>query len=966
MRRFSTLRSLPAGSLKSTLLLPKTTLPIRPSLDAAKHKALLKKSTTDLYAQQSLRDPAESGSFILHDGPPYANGALHLGHALNKILKDVVNRVQVLDGKRVVFIPGWDCHGLPIELKALQGASGAGAAEAVERSKSMTPLEIRTLARKLATETVTEQKKGFKEWAVMADWDRAYKTMDKHYEILQLEVFRDMVQRGLIYRRFKPVYWSPSSGTALAEAELEYNEKHASKAAFIKFELREEVIGQSGVAVLIWTTTPWTIPANKAVAVGEKMEYAVVQTVSHGKLLVARERVEYLQEVLGEEVQSVGDETILGKDLVGLSYTHPLLPAEPACPIITADFVSADSGTGLVHLAPGHGMDDYLVCMTHKILPFSPVDNNGRYTTDTLPELHGKEVLYAGTKAVLELLKTSKALLHLQNKYIHKYPYDWRTKLPVIVRATAQWFADAESIKADAVAALENVRFIPETGRSRLTSFVRGRSEWCISRQRAWGVPIPALYDAETGEPLLSEQSVNHVISVLGERGTDAWFDPAVSDEVFLAPEYVGNGKTYIRGKETMDVWFDSGTSWATLSSRLGTTPAPGAAIADLYLEGSDQHRGWFQSSLITSIAARSAPPFKQILTHGFTLDSKGKKMSKSLGNVVSPSDVINSSSSKGASPSIDILRLWVASCDFTKDTTIGPTMLAHVHEILRKARVTSRFLLGILEDWNGVSTPYAELTKIDQLALAHVHRVNTTARASLLSYNFNRAVTNLAAYTSADLSAFYLDIIKDRVYSSAADSPARRSAQTVAALVLRNYVSLLAAIVPVLTQEVWSHAPKTVLAAVPPQERDMLQFFAPEAQWENPELVRDFEALAEVHAAVKLGIERAKTAGRVKVNLETGVEIVVATGGKLQRLLKRYEDELEALFIVSGVRVGESGEAAEWEEVEEFVVAGEKGRVLVRKARGEKCVRCWVYKAPAVGGVCGRCETVLQGMQID
>ena len=957
MRRFftTTTRLCASPSLKSTLLLPRTTFPIRPTSDVSQHASLLERSTEVLYALQKSR--RSKHEFVLHDGPPYANGELHMGHAMNKILKDVINRVAVLQGKTVTYIPGWDCHGLPIELKALQAGSGGGSVtDAMERGKGMSPLEIRRQARELAAATVEIQRRGFEKWGIMAEWEKAYMTMDGEYEIRQLRVFKDMLARGLVYRRFKPVFWSPSSGTALAEAELEYNEKHTSKATFLKMPVVGEIQGVPGVNVAVWTTTPWTLPANKAVAVGEKMAYTVVATRNYGKLLVAEERVEYLRGVLQGEGLEIVKSGIMGADLVGLRYTHPLLPADaPAHPIIAADFVSTDSGTGLVHLAPGHGMDDYLVCQTHNIPPFSPVDNNGRYTTDTLTELVGKEVLYGGTKAVLELLTSSGSLLHLQNKFVHKYPYDWRTKLPIIVRATAQWFADAENIKAPAVAALADVQFIPESGRPRLTAFVKGRNEWCISRQRAWGVPIPALYDAETGEPLLTEKSVDHIISVLVEKGTDAWFTPGVPDDIFVAPEYKMDGKNYIRGMETMDVWFDSGTSWSTLNERLGRE-----TVADLYLEGSDQHRGWFQSSLLTSIAARGKPPFKQILTHGFVLDSKGKKMSKSLGNVVSPSDV--TTTPKSQVPNIDVLRLWVACSDFTKDVSIGPTVLSHVHEVLRKARVTSRFLLGVLSDWDGQYTPYPTLPLLDRVALAQLYLLHSTVLTSTRTYNFQKSVASLAAYTSTALSAFYLDVTKDRLYSEPATSPPRRAAQSTSALILRNYVSLLAPFLPLLTQEVWSHAPPALLTAVPKDEQRMLQFFTPQQEWEQPELLQEFEKMQGIHDAVKRAFERAKAEVRVKVNLEVEVDVIVPAGSKLRETVDRWRDALEAMCIVSGVEItdGESKAGMDgWAETEEF----DGGVVNVRKARFEKCVRCWVYKAPSVGGVCGRCVEVLKGV---
>jgi len=663
----------------------------------------------------------------------------NIGHALNKILKDIVGRFQVLSGRRLSYIPGWDCHGLPIELKALQphtessrekgktrgraAHTAAASAAAAEKGKTMDAGEVRSLARKLAEKTVAEQMAEFRSWGVMGDWGSHWKTMDKDYEISQLRVFKEMLKRGLIYRRFRPVFWSPSSGTALAEAELEYNDQHRSKAAFVAFPIR--ATGSPGLGrkldgitmrAAIWTTTPWTIPANKAIAVNAKMEYCVVEIEGYGKLLVASERAGELGKAMNEEPRVVIDR-IMGQDLVGSQYSHPLLPEDaPLQPMLPADFVKADSGTGLVHCAPGHGMDDYLLCQAHGIQPFSPLDNNGRFTEDALPGygIEGLEVLSAGTEKILQILTESNALLALQPTFTHKYPYDWRTKRPIIVRATAQWFADVGVIKNDSVDSLENVEFVPPAGRSRLVSYVNSRSEWCISRQRAWGAPIPALYDVETNEPLLTEESVEHIIGILQAEGTDAWWGDGVPEEAWVPEPIRVTGKRYVRGKETMDVWFDSGTSWTTLRNHTGQRE--GKPLADLYLEGSDQHRGWFQSSLLTSVATAAdlnvaKAPFGMVVTHGFCLDEKGKKMSKSIGNAMVPTDVIQS---KGKDiGGIDALRLWVASCDYTKDVSIGSTILSGVNKNLRKLRVTLRFLLGNLEDWDGKEVDYSDLAKV-------------------------------------------------------------------------------------------------------------------------------------------------------------------------------------------------------------------------------------------------------------
>ncbi|RPB11360.1 isoleucyl-tRNA synthetase [Morchella conica CCBAS932] len=953
------------GALKGSLKLPKSTLSIRPAArDTALSRALLARCSEELYQWQSKALPAEN-SFILHDGPPYANGDLHLGHALNKILKDIIGRYQILSGRRLCYIPGWDCHGLPIELKALQSLSSstthptpatnpenskkkhskkekakeATAAEAAESGKSMPPVELRRLAASLARTTVEAQKEGFKSWGVMGDWEHAYRTLDLDYEVEQLRVFRDMLHKGLIYRRFKPVWWSPSSGTALAEAELEYDERYASTAAFVRFPMAETGLAAEfpGLAAAIWTTTPWTVPANRAIAVGAGMEYCVVKNSQHGYLLAATARAETFMSFLEGDTEVV-KAGILGEELAGMKYTHPLLKDSPQQqqqqPIITADFVTADSGTGLVHCAPGHGADDYLVCLKHGIAPFSPVDANGRYSDDARAfgeHLHGLHVISEGTPAIIDLLSARGGLLAVQDKYRHKYPLDWRTKQPVIVRATAQWFADVDGIKAPAVDSLAAVRFVPETGRSRLTAFVQGRSEWCISRQRAWGVPIPALYDKESGEPLLTVDSVDHVISVIQQRGTDAWWGDAADDAAWVPEANRGDGRSYVRGAETMDVWFDSGTSWAALKARIGER-AGGRPLADLVLEGSDQHRGWFQSSLLTSVACRGVQPYGVVLTHGFCMDARGKKMSKSLGNVVAPADIIEGRipKAKALSGGVDALRLWVACADYTKDVVVGEGVLVHVHEALRKSRVTARFLCGNLEGWDGEEVEYEELTKIDKYALAQLYRVNKATQDAYSNYQFNKAVNAITNYTTLDLSAFYLDVIKDRIYSDPAHSLSRRSAQTVMHHILRNYVSMLAPIVPLLTEEVWAHTPAAVTrGAVSPSR---LGWYRPDERWNDGELVAHFALLEEVHAVVRVGIERARTAH---------------------------------LFIVSGVSVSntvpQDETTAKWSYAEGVTLLGEACHVVVRPAGGHKCTRCWVYAAEEEEGICARCEDTLR-----
>jgi isoleucyl-tRNA synthetase len=554
-------------------------------------------------------------------------------HNLLKAYLDIGNNRTYL-GRRIQYVPGWDCHGLPIEIKALEQYRASSRAKA-----SLNAVDIRNIARSLATKTVQDQKNRFQDWAILADWKNAWMTMDKNFEIGQLRVFQEMVKRGLIFRRYKPVYWSPSSKTALAEAELEYKDDHESTAAFVKYSmlsipqcLIDQGVDAKRLRALIWTTTPWTLPANRAIAIHPDLDYVVVEVGSE-QLLIAESRLEYICELCSFNPQNISIARFKGSLLEGSTYLSIFNgSASTPQPLILTEFVSADSGSGLVHCAPGHGGDDYEACMKHGIAAFAPVDDAGCFTDLAFPDdpraLTGRSVLDDGNTEVLKFLGDKVLLVH---KYIHKYPYDWRSKLPVIVRATEQWFAAVGSIKNDALTSLEDVEFIPPSGEARLKAFVIGRSEWCISRQRSWGVPIPALYD-ENGKAILTEQSVAHIISVIMDRGTDAWWTDAEDDPTWIAP---GLNGSYRRGKDTMDVWFDSGSSWTQTEGR-----------ADVYSEGTDQHRGWFQSSLLTYVSAsgRQEAPFRKLITHGFTLDQEGRKMSKSIGNVISPTQIMDGS----------------------------------------------------------------------------------------------------------------------------------------------------------------------------------------------------------------------------------------------------------------------------------------------------------------------------------
>ncbi|OQE35149.1 hypothetical protein PENCOP_c014G01265 [Penicillium coprophilum] len=986
-------RSIPR-SWTSTLKLPKSSFPPRVSpVDRTKY---LKRCTDDLYAWQRRERPAEQ-PFVLHDGPPYANGDLHVGHALNKILKDIICRVQLGRGKRVRYVPGWDCHGLPIELKALQGLRDKDIA-----GGSVGAAVIRPAARKLARQTVKEQMQGFRGFAIMADWENHWKTMDKQFEMRQLGIFREMVDRGLIYRKFKPVYWSPSTGTALAEAELEYKDDHISTAALVKFPLvdipthlsQNPLLRGKDVSAVIWTTTPWTLPANAAIAVSESLEYTIVLSEKHGHLIIAQSRFEYLQNMLKEEL-SIIVPSILGSELAEQTTYRPLFkgPEAPPQPIFAANFVTADSGSGMVHCAPGHGMDDYEACLARDIPVFAPVNDEGKFTDKAMPldptRLSGKAVLGEGNTAVLEWVESCDQLL-AQHKYEHKYPYDWRSKLPIIVRATEQWFADVADIRSSALRALEDVRFVPETGKQRLENFVKNRSEWCISRQRAWGVPIPAIYHRITGEAVLTKDSVSHIMATIEERGIDAWWTDSADDAAWIPPSLRDEtGAGYRRGTDTMDVWFDSGTSWAEIDVPIEGRSHP----ADVYLEGTDQHRGWFQSGLLTYISHQLGStqfptpraPFKNLITHGFTLDEHGRKMSKSIGNVIHPQTIMDGTLLPPLKPrkgkgkkqpenqepvydalGPDALRMWAASSDYTRDVVIGKQVLQTVNTSLHKFRVTFKLLLGALADFSPENVvPYGQLQLVDRIALKHLSDMVLTSQKACDNFEFYKAVSTMNRWANLEFSAFYMEAIKDRLYTLGEDSTSRRAAQTTLFYIYNHLQEVLAPITPVLVEETWEHTPESIRS----QSKHPLQriISAPAPDWQDLALDASYQELTVVHSAIKNLQEQARSKKQLGSSLQSFVHMELPDNSGLFR---QYLSELPDLFVVSSITLSH-GEAlptdisnAEWQYEESFELGGQPGKVYVYAPQASKCPRCWRYAVPEPAmenAICDRCDTVVQ-----
>lgn len=964
------------GPYSKTVNLPQTPFQMRANSVVKEPQIQEFWEKNKIYETLSRSNPGDV--FTLHDGPPYANGDLHIGHALNKILKDFINRYQLLHGKRARLVPGWDCHGLPIELKVLQSMKSS------ER-KDLTTSGLRQRASEFALSTLDVQREQFKRYGIWADWEDPYVTLNPQYEAEQLRVFGRMVLNGHIYRGRKPVHWSPSSRTALAEAELEYPEGHTSRSIYVSLPVSgisqsasenvQKALEGSGIA--IWTTTPWTIPANMAVAVNGDLDYAVVEigedsqgnenSLTVKKMVVAVDLIPTLAEKFNMSLKVLC--TCKGTELEGCTYAHPLFDRTSPV-LIGGDYITTDTGTGLVHTAPGHGQEDFQVGQKHGLPLLSPVDDAGRFTEEAGP-FQGLEVQGEGNQAIIDALKEKGALIK-EEQYAHKYPYDWRTKKPTIFRATDQWFASVDGFRHEALNAINNVNWYPASGKNRITSMTEGRSDWCISRQRKWGVPIPVFYDKDSGDPLMTEETINHIASIFETEGSNAWWSLPISS---LLPENLRHmAENLVKGEDTMDVWFDSGSSWAGVlqCNRDGSLNYP----ADLYLEGSDQHRGWFQSSLLTSVAANGVSPYQTVLTHGFVLDDKGTKMSKSLGNVVDPRTVIEGGNNAKKEPAYgaDVLRLWVASVDYSSDVLIGDRILSQVADVYRKIRFTLRYLLGNLYDFDPEkdAVPYEQLSSTDRYILSKFANLVTDCKKSYESYQFNRVYQALQRFVVLDLSNFYLDVAKDRLYISDPESTQRRACQTVLNALLSGMLPLIAPILPHMAEDAWQSLPykkkcdsifQLGWATIPDAWMDL--------QDEEREA---WNALLVIRAEVNQLLERARTGKLLGSSLEAKISIHVSDC-KLKLLLDNLQksnngqDQLRYLFIVSQVHVVNSAEdisnleyktTAEVDGVSDLVSIG------VDVANGRKCARCWNYSTHVGENeehpeICERCLPVLE-----
>ncbi len=902
---------------KDTLLMPQTDFPMRGNLGQNEPERHALWDNEAVY-EKRLEKNKENTPFVLPDGPPYANGDIHIGHALNKVLKDIIVRDRSMRGYYTRYVPGWDTHGLPIESALVKNKK-------VDR-KQMTVSEFRTACENYALEQIDRQREQFKRLGILGEWENPYMTLDRRYEASQLRVFASMVEQGLIFKGLKPVFWSPSSETALAEAEIEYHDKRSPS---ITVALDAEKTGaiDTPFAFLIWTTTPWTLPANLAVAVSETLTY-VLAKVNGKRVVFADALKDTLARDLGWESLEI-IERMPGSALLGMTYKHPLYDRES--PIVSGHHVTTESGTGLVHIAPGHGEDDYLIGQQVGLDILCPVDEKGVMTH----EAGQYEGLFIDdcSKAVVHDLKASGHLMHF-TFVTHSYPHDWRTKQPVIFRATDQWFASIETLKSKMLQAISEVKWVPKWGEIRMENMIKDREAWCISRQRTWGVPIPVFYH-EDGTPILDAEVIRHVAGLFETHGSNVWFD---REAKALLPAGFEDKKRSPKGqfkKETdiLDVWFDSGTSHQGGMVDKGL-PYP----ADLYLEGSDQYRGWFNSSLSTGIALTGKSPYKGVLTHGFVLDGAGRKMSKSIGNVVDPIKVMNQ---LGA----DILRLWVASVDYQSDVRISEKMIRQVSETYRKIRNTVRFMLGNLADFDPArdAVEVDSLRDVDRYMMLKIDELTTRVNRSYHAYEYDDVTRLIINFTTRELSAFYLDYAKDVLYIEAKEDPLRRGAQTVIHEALRRMLTLMTPIMPHTTEEAYQHLPGR-------QEKSVYLENMPEPRFTHDRaLVEKYDAFMKLRDRVLKALEEARERKTIGKSLEA--EIVLYPGDQAKALLDSI-DRLDKLFIVSAVTIAEGKGEYVFDELS----------IDVRRAKGDTCSRCWHVRTLNDDELCPRCDTVLNG----
>ena len=928
---------------KKTLSLPVTKFPMKANLAKREPEQLKKWEEIGLHAQ--VRNSSEGRElFILHDGPPYANGYIHIGTALNKILKDIIVRSKQMTGFDSIYVPGWDCHGLPIEHNVDK--------ELGDKKKDFSMAEIRRQCRAYAEKFIDIQREEFKRLGVMGDWEDPYLTMNYMYEAIIARECGKFAQDGSLFRSKKPIYWCFTCQTALAEAEIEYHDE-STHSIFVKFPMRDDLsqaypeLSGKKVSVAIWTTTPWTLPANLAIAFHPDFEYVAVDIGNNEVLILARELVDYCMQTFGVSDYSVLVE-VEAKSLERKRSQHPLYDRDSI--IILGDHVTLDAGTGCVHTAPGHGREDYEVGLEYELDVYSPVDHKGCFTDDV--EFFKGQFVFDANENVNVKLKDIGTLL-AEGTFEHSYPHCWRCKKPVIFRATPQWFIsmDKTELRKKSLEAIDAVEWIPAWGRDRIYGMIENRPDWCVSRQRAWGVPITVFYCEKCGKLLQDQQVMENVYALFEAHGADIWFEKEVGD--FLPEGTVcqdcGN-ETFAKENDILDVWFDSGVSHAAVLEPRPELRWP----ADLYLEGSDQHRGWFHSALLTAVGTRNQAPYKAVLTHGFVVDAEGRKMSKSLGNVIAPNEVIEK---YGA----EILRLWVSATDYREDIRISDNILKQLSDAYRRIRNTSRFMLGNLFDYNPKTDAiaYESMMELDKFALHKLQGLVAKTIKAYDAYEYHTIYHSLHNYCTLDLSSFYLDILKDRLYTSPPKSEARRSAQTVMHIVLDTLVKLMAPLLPFTAEEIWEHMPAQDQNA---PSVHLTQLPEPTPKFKDNDLAQKWEQVLVVRGEVTKALEEARNQKLVGHPLDAAVTI--AAQETLYNTMLPHADDLRYIFIVSEAQLvkDQKLEGA-------FVSKDVEGlSIRVQKASGEKCERCWVHDT-SVGTnsehptICNRCKDSLAKM---
>lgn len=928
---------------KDSLNLPQTTLPMR--ANAANREIEIQEfwAQNQIY-KKNLKQRDKENKFVLHDGPPYlSSDKIHIGTALNKILKDIVVKYKSMSGYYSPFVPGYDGHGLPIEnavVKTIKGGRNA-----------VSPYLLRLKCREFAYKNLMGQEDNFKRLGVWGNWGRPYVTISPEIEAEQVRVFGEMYRKGYIEKGLKPVYWCPECETALAEAEVEYAD-HTSTAIYVKFEFEEGaaklaysragVNSEKPLYAVIWTTTPWTIPSNLAICLNARLEYSLVEYEEEVFVVASDLLNSFIQdsELEPEKIKVLG--TLQGAELENLRTVHPLY--DRYSPIILGDHVTTDAGTGCVHTAPGHGLEDWEVGTKYGLDVLSPLDAKG-YWTEQVPDLQG--VKYTdGNKIVINKLLEHDALIS-HKEITHSYPHCWRCKNPVIYRATPQWFVKVDKFRKEALDAISNVQWIPASGEQRISNMVASRSDWCISRQRTWGVPIPVFYCKDCGEVIVTPETIEHVAKIFDKETSDVWVK---YDAKHLLPPGFRCPKCqnhhFLKEKDIMDVWFDSGiTHRAVVEKRheeLGHPPV------DLYLEGSDQHRGWFQSSLLTSVATTGIAPYLTVLTHGFVLDEEGKKMSKSLGNVVAPQDIIKYYGT-------DVLRLWAASVDYRNDVKIGENAVKQMVEIFKKIRNTSRFLLGNIYDFDPENdyVYYNDLKDIDKFALHKLNVLIHNVTDAFEAYEFYKYFQYLQNFAAVDLSSFYLDIVKDRLYTAGKKSLSRRACQTVLYEISQALTRMIAPVMPHQAEDIWQHTPELQKSGL--ESILLADWPISNAKWHNDELEKEFSQILKLREIVTRAIEPLRATKRVGSSLEVAVYI---QGGD-KKLLNYYADELSNIFITSQAFVVDEAPQNVLQTYTE-----DDYTIFVTKAIGEKCERCWKYRELGTNGshptLCSECAEAL------